>query len=406
MAGRGDGANLDAWQRLFVLDGRDDELVNGYLLPSDPYPFGVESLDKSLGGGLRPGLNVLMADPGAGKTALAVQLLAHNAMAGRECLYVTLEMPVSQIRGRVRSYVSTVPNVWDDTGEETVRMVPWRGGEEIAEASWRRVMANPVAAYQAIGPGWAGLLARSIDRSLSAAEPDRGTYRAARRGLSTGDPEVTAIELAMRSVGDRMAEATDRARDLVLGHPGGAVLDAGPRRMVGRMAVTDVPSHYVEDVCGLIDSVTEALGHAPLVAVDYLQYMQSARCGPESGEVDVTKQVADQLTACALRNGCCILCVCAKRKQSRGEEQGGMWSVRGSSSVVYDAQAVMGLSPVDGPHAFWAMDPNWRGVEFHVSKNRSGPLGDDRQVWFNGRFNVFRDREEDMFVEDGGGDGC
>ena len=56
-----------------------NELVRGAVQAATPMPTGIDALDAILGGGLVPGVSVLAGDPGAGKTALAVQMLLYAA---------------------------------------------------------------------------------------------------------------------------------------------------------------------------------------------------------------------------------------------------------------------------------------------------------------------------------------
>ncbi len=64
---------------------------------------GFESFDKAIGGFFTPGLHTLLAAPGAGKTALALQI---GEQCGTPCLYVTAEMrPVDLLR-RIAARIS------------------------------------------------------------------------------------------------------------------------------------------------------------------------------------------------------------------------------------------------------------------------------------------------------------
>lgn len=57
-----------------------------------PLPTGVAKWDAELGGGLRPGLNVLIGQPGTGKSALALQASYNLARRGFRVLYESIEM--------------------------------------------------------------------------------------------------------------------------------------------------------------------------------------------------------------------------------------------------------------------------------------------------------------------------
>lgn len=68
---------------------------------------GISELDRVLGGGLVPGVVVLLAgEPGVGKSTLLLDVAAKWAKAGRRTLYVTGEESAAQVRlraGRTKS---------------------------------------------------------------------------------------------------------------------------------------------------------------------------------------------------------------------------------------------------------------------------------------------------------------
>lgn len=59
---------------------------------------GIDSLDEIIGGFLSPGLHVLQAAPGAGKTAMGLQIASD---CGSPCLYVSCEMPAVELFRRL-----------------------------------------------------------------------------------------------------------------------------------------------------------------------------------------------------------------------------------------------------------------------------------------------------------------
>lgn len=80
---------------------------DGYLYAPDPVKTGISPLDV-MTGGIRPGLTVLGGEPGAGKSALALQIAVNAALAGRAVLYVSLEMDYHQCIARALSCASTL----------------------------------------------------------------------------------------------------------------------------------------------------------------------------------------------------------------------------------------------------------------------------------------------------------
>ena len=70
------------------------KLAKGAMDAAQPTPTGIDALDSIIGGGLVPGVYVIAGDPGAGKTALAVQALmyaAHECSDDEVAVYVMLD---------------------------------------------------------------------------------------------------------------------------------------------------------------------------------------------------------------------------------------------------------------------------------------------------------------------------
>lgn len=84
-----------------------DVLRRGYLEAVPPIPTGIAELDRHLGGGMRPGLHVLGGEPGAGKSALALNIAVRLAIMGRRVLYASLEMNRAECMARCCSMLST-----------------------------------------------------------------------------------------------------------------------------------------------------------------------------------------------------------------------------------------------------------------------------------------------------------
>ena len=72
-----------------------NNLVCGALTPHSP--TGIAGLDTALGGGLTPGINVLMAGSGMGKSTLALQIADNIARGGQPVIYIALEMPAERL---------------------------------------------------------------------------------------------------------------------------------------------------------------------------------------------------------------------------------------------------------------------------------------------------------------------
>lgn len=79
-------------------------------------PTGFPDLDKLLDGGLRVGMNVLMAAPGAGKTTLCLQMMDNFTRAGWDVIFFSGEMPVEDLLAKNYSRCSYVMD------DESLRM--------------------------------------------------------------------------------------------------------------------------------------------------------------------------------------------------------------------------------------------------------------------------------------------
>lgn len=89
---------------------------DGYLYAPPPVKTGISPID-ALTGGIRPGVTLIGGEPGAGKSALALQIAANAAASGRGALYVSLEMDYGQCMARVLSCAAAgvdglVPFTW------------------------------------------------------------------------------------------------------------------------------------------------------------------------------------------------------------------------------------------------------------------------------------------------------
>lgn len=69
-------------------------------------PTGFEQLDKLLDGGLRAGLYVLLASPGAGKTTLGLQMMDSFVRADRDVIFFSGEMLTEDLLAKIYSRYS------------------------------------------------------------------------------------------------------------------------------------------------------------------------------------------------------------------------------------------------------------------------------------------------------------
>jgi DNA repair protein RadA/Sms len=80
---------------------------------SEPWPTGIDELDRVLDGGLTPGSVTLLAgEPGMGKSTLLLQALGRIAGRGAPCLLVTAEESCAQVRMRAERIGALAGNLF------------------------------------------------------------------------------------------------------------------------------------------------------------------------------------------------------------------------------------------------------------------------------------------------------
>lgn len=156
----------------------------------DPPRFiqtGIGDLDAVLSGGLSEGVHVLMARPGAGKSALSLTIAMRAAKGGRNVLYASVEMTRQQCLARCCSSISRVTPGIDD--------FYWSGWERMGWNAKREVMQYP------------HLLEAGNDDALSDFLSTKPAIKAMRElwrvcpGLAIADgDEVSSVDALVRTV--------------------------------------------------------------------------------------------------------------------------------------------------------------------------------------------------------------
>ncbi len=105
-------------------DGRLDAILAAMASMRPVGSTGLSSLDAVLGGGLYPEVYVLAAEPGAGKTTLALQVADYVARFGsRKVVFLSMEMSAAQIVGKSISRISAQGHGWPPlTARDVMRM--------------------------------------------------------------------------------------------------------------------------------------------------------------------------------------------------------------------------------------------------------------------------------------------
>lgn len=121
------------WERFAasLYDPEQDEL--DFADPPTVVGTGVPSLDSVLMGGLAPGCHVLMAQPGAGKSALALHVAMCVAAQGGRVLFASTEMTRQQCLARLSAAVAhSTPGIPD---------FYWSAWEQMGRNARREMMA-------------------------------------------------------------------------------------------------------------------------------------------------------------------------------------------------------------------------------------------------------------------------
>ncbi len=186
------------------------------------------TVDTLLGGGLWPGMYVLVGGTGSGKTQWAVQTAVHAARRGKTVLYLALELSRQDLAARVMGAVSGVAwsqilrGALDDgefarvtEGARTVREMPFHtecgppfgyGAEMLAARAWALRPSLIVIDYLQLCAGRYGeeprtavgrvsYVARALARDLNAAVLVLSSTARANYASLVNNPETDAADL-------------------------------------------------------------------------------------------------------------------------------------------------------------------------------------------------------------------
>ena len=140
---------------------------------SESRPTGVDELDRVLGGGLVPGVVVLLAgEPGVGKSTLLLEVAARAAREGSPTLYVSGEESAAQVRLRASRTGALNPHLWiaaeTDLGAVLTHIDTVRPGVLVVDS------VQTISSAQAEGTAGGVTQVRAVTAALVGIAKERG----------------------------------------------------------------------------------------------------------------------------------------------------------------------------------------------------------------------------------------
>lgn len=300
-----------------ILDGlaneamqRPQETVNDFFKEIqsrrfEPIPTGLSNLDKALSGGFeRKTLVTLAAAPGLGKTAFCQYMFENMARNGQHVIYVNLEMDRSQLLSRSISRI-----VYEQNGS------PYK----VASKTW--------------------------EQTASEAIENEVTALTVRRGYTWNDKQRVKIEKAVEEY-----QATIAPRFLYV--------TANPENE-GHI------TNKITSILGKLRSITEALlkagRPAPLVCIDYLQYVDfddydnNRERKPDTAES--IKRTLTEFKEFAMQYSTVVLMIMANNRTSNKEGRASMDSGRDTSNIEYTGDTMLSLT-------YTAVEDQWKHPKY------------------------------------------
>ena len=320
-------------------------LYETYVAPLQTIP----ALDAALGGGLRPGLNVLAGVSSAGKSAVACNAATAAAYMGKRVLYMTLDDGAETIFDRCCASWTTMAG-------------------DVPNKAWSRIQREVVA---------------EVRRQLG---PEAGT--AGRGDLSR--------------VMERCAMTAGTTCNLV----------ARFAEEVGPNLAIETSCSNASEAAGWVEMLSQAGERPDLVVVDYAQQYRSGQPDFDRDTKERVRATCAALKEVSERNRVCVLLVSAiTRESAKGGSEPSLNWLKDSSEVGYLCQTCSILTtPPDGERGD---DPDgggpwWREVELTVVKNKAGQSGDSTRCALWGRYCLLetldgmREREDEARRADAG----
>lgn len=283
------GGNWELWTMEFGDAARD---LKAYRNPPPVTPTGFEALDALKGGGLCPGVHVLMGMPGAGKSALALDVALKVAMGRGRVLYVSAEMGRQQCLARLCSCLAAMGATGADG--EPLQGFAWSrweamggacgpGGEDAGTRALAALSKYAPGLVLADGgravtvPGLCAVIREAAAMGVSLVVVDYLQRLAWPEGQEPSD-QFQAVTRASKAVTAAAKEA--RVPALCLSSMNRAALKDGKPTMWGGRNSGDI-EYDAETVMQLIPA-DEGAGTSGHRAVDL--YVTKNRCGAQTGE--------------------------------------------------------------------------------------------------------------------------
>jgi len=119
------GGSLAPRSSLDILIDVNDKVMSGQIADYEPVPLGMPPIDRTIGGGLRPGEMLLMGGAqGTGKTTMALQMARNIAASGQAyVLYICFEHDEADLLNRIIAMESILPRLPHKAGAVKIQDV-------------------------------------------------------------------------------------------------------------------------------------------------------------------------------------------------------------------------------------------------------------------------------------------
>jgi len=141
---------------------------------------------------------------------------------------------------------------------------------------------------------------------------------------------------------------------------------------------------YLSDSCRYIEDVVRTIKvmrkkhNIDLVYIDYLQYLQTRN--RKLNTLDRLEMISGELKTLAKELKIPIICLAQLNRESENGGKPKMSDLKGCGAIEQDADIIILIQNIN---AAYDGDFNRRLVGFYVAKNRFGPIGEYRQIFYS-----------------------